>query len=74
LAFVRQRNASLVKAPVPEPLWTKRITAQYLGVSLKTLNRWMAEGKGPRARKIGVQVRYLPADVHAFVESCAVRP
>ena len=71
---MRRRNASPVTASVPEPLWNKRITARYLGVSLKTLNRWMAEGTGPRARKIGVQVRYLPADVHAYVESCAVRP
>ena len=71
---MRQENTAQVAASVVEPLWSKRITARYLGVSLKTLNRWMAEGTGPRARKIGVQVRYLPADVHAFVESCAVRP
>jgi predicted DNA-binding transcriptional regulator AlpA len=69
-----RRNTLQATASVSEPLWDKRITARFLGVSIKTLNRWMADGTGPQARKIGVQVRYLPSDVHAFVENCAVRP
>jgi hypothetical protein len=28
---------------------------------------------GPRARKIGVQVRYVPTEVFDFVERCKVR-
>lgn len=54
-----------------ETLWNKRATAKYLGVSIKTLDRWLAENRGPRGLKVGVQVRYRPADVQAFLESCA---
>ena len=54
-----------------EALWDKRATAKYLGVSVKTLDRWLAERRGPRGRKVGVQVRYHPTDVQAFLESCA---
>ena len=53
-----------------ETLWDKRATAKYLRISVKTLDRWLAEGRGPRGLKVGVQVRYRPADVHAFLESC----
>jgi predicted DNA-binding transcriptional regulator AlpA len=53
------------------PLWDKRRTARYLGVSVQCLNRWRAEGRGPTGRKVGVQVRYRPSDVEAWLERCA---
>jgi predicted DNA-binding transcriptional regulator AlpA len=54
-----------------EPLWDKRAAARYLGISAKTLDRWMAEGRGPRGRRVGVQIRYKPTDVQDFLQSCA---
>lgn len=53
-----------------EVLWDKRFVAKFLGISTKTLDRWMSKGRGPRGRKVGVQVRFLPVDVHAYLESC----
>ena len=54
-----------------DALWDKRAVARYLGISVKTLERWLGEGSGPRGLKVGAQVRFKPADVQAFVESCA---
>jgi excisionase family DNA binding protein len=54
----------------PENLWDKRVTARYLGVSVKTLDRWMSEKRGPKGLKVGVQVRFRPADVQAYLASC----
>jgi predicted DNA-binding transcriptional regulator AlpA len=54
-----------------ESLWDKVHTAKYLHISVKTLDRWNAENRGPRGLKVGVQVRYRPADVQAFLESCS---
>ena len=35
-----------------EALWNKPVTAKYLGVSIKTLDRWLAEGRGPAPAKL----------------------
>jgi predicted DNA-binding transcriptional regulator AlpA len=54
-----------------EPLWDKVRTAKFLGISVKTLDRWLAENRGPRGRRVGAQIRYTPGDVAAYLESCA---
>jgi hypothetical protein len=41
-----------VPAPIaylPVPVVPKKIAAQYLGIALKTLEDWLAEGTGPKA-------------------------
>jgi hypothetical protein len=53
-----------------EDLWDKRRTARYLGISVKTLNRWLWEHRGPRGLKVGVQVRYRRDDILAYLDSC----
>lgn len=57
-----------------QPLWNKRQTAKFLGVSPKTLDYWLSKGRGPRAIKIGNHerafVRYRSVDVYAYLESC----
>jgi excisionase family DNA binding protein len=68
---MRHEKTCQAISTLPEPLWGKKEAALYLGVSPKTLDRWMAEGRGPRGRKVGVQIRYRPTDVQAFLESCA---
>lgn len=55
----------------PEALWNRSATAKYLGISVSTLERLIQRGRGPRALRIGAQIRFLPADVQAYLESCA---
>jgi excisionase family DNA binding protein len=58
------------KQNVPEPLWNKRDVARYLGISPATLSIWVHERRGPRFIKVGPLVRFRPADVYAYLESC----
>ncbi len=44
--------------------------ARILNVEIATLRRWRWAGKGPRFLKIGGAVRYDPADLETFIESC----
>ncbi len=54
-----------------ENLWDKRRLAVFLGVSVQTVDYWTSTGRGgPRHIKIGRLVRFRPADVAAYVESC----
>lgn len=48
---------------------TPEDVADYLGVPLQTIYFWRATGKGPAARKIGRHLRFVPADVRAYVTS-----
>jgi len=65
------RNEITSQATVADSLWDKRTTAKYLGISPKTLDRWLSENRGPKGLKVGVQVRFRSSDVQAFLESCA---
>jgi len=38
-------------------------------LSVKTLRKWRHLGRGPRFIKVGRAVRYLPADVAAWLDS-----
>jgi excisionase family DNA binding protein len=51
-------------------LFDKRAAALYLGLSVKTLDRWINEGRGPKYYKVGVLVRYRREDLIAFLEAC----
>ncbi len=52
----------------PDQLWDKRRLAQFLGVSIATVDRWTSHlGGGPPYVKVGDLVRFVPADVQAFV-------
>lgn len=50
-------------------LWTQRETADYLGVSEKSLERWRWAGEGPAYVKAGRRVRYRAADVVAYLDA-----
>ena len=52
-------------------LKNKRWAANYLGVSLGTIERMIASGKGPRFIKVGYLVKFRPEDLAAFVEQNA---
>jgi len=55
---------------VENKLWSVEDVAEFLGVPVKTLYRWRQTGYGPKGRRVGRYVRYKPADVVAWVDSC----
>ena len=52
-------------------LMTEESGAQYLGgekpLSIKTMQRWRLDGKGPVFRKIGRLVRYAQEDLDKYL-------
>jgi predicted DNA-binding transcriptional regulator AlpA len=63
--------------PIPttgQILMNEKDAAAYLSWSVKTLQARRHLCKPPRYRKIGRSVRYVLADLQAFVESCTVEP
>ena len=52
-------------------LLTKKETSRFLSISIKTLDRWIYERRGPKYYKVGgVLVRYRNKDLIAFLEAC----
>lgn len=51
------------------PLATAKQVAAYLGVPVGTLHNWRLKGYGPRAARVGRDLRYAWADVDAWVEA-----
>lgn len=45
---------------------------ELLGVTETTLARWRVEGRGPKAYKVGRNVRYRPSDVTEWLEARAL--
>jgi len=43
--------------------------ADFYDVSLGTVRRWRAEGRGPRYKKLGSLVRYSLEDLHGWLAS-----
>ncbi len=50
-------------------LWSVEDVSYYLGVPISTLYQWRCAGHGPRGRRVGRYLRYIPADVKAWVAS-----
>lgn len=50
-----------------EGLWSVDDVSTYLGIPVKTLYQWKWRGEGPPVRKIGRHLRYVPAEVRAWV-------
>lgn len=50
------------------PLLREHEAAEYLNVSTKTLQNWRSRGVPPRYRKLNGAVRYVLADLLAFVD------
>ena len=53
-----------------EQLLSEMEMARKLGVSVRTLQRWRVEGRGPKFVKIGKLVRYQEGAAATYVESC----
>ena len=53
----------------PVKLMTPRELAEFLQVDPERLYEWRRKGDGPRFVKLGRDVRYRRADVHAWLEA-----
>ncbi len=67
-------SAATARAVTPDQrradvLWSVKDAAAYLRVPPKTLYEWRYKGDGPPSHRIGRYVRYVPAEVHAWVRS-----
>lgn len=51
-----------------------RETADELGVDVRTLARWRAEGKGPAYTRIGVKVYYRRSALTEYARANEVKP
>jgi hypothetical protein len=52
----------------PEPL-TEADAAGRLGLKVATLRAWRHQRRGPAFLRLGRAIRYLPADIDAFLEA-----
>lgn len=48
--------------------------AEYLGMSVKTLQAWRFYSKGPKYLKIGRAVRYQVEDLDQFLKASTINP
>jgi|SRR5271157_1615511 len=53
----------------PQPLWRGRNVAQILGVSPKTVNKLVREGKLPCVQVTARERRFTPEQVQQYIES-----
>lgn len=53
-------------------LLTETDAAQMLGLSVRSLQGWRLNGRGPKYLKLSKAVRYSQADLTAWLESRAV--
>ena len=52
-----------------ENLLDKKQVAELLNISVKTLDLWIAQGKGPKPLYLGRLVRFTQSAVHSFIEN-----
>jgi predicted site-specific integrase-resolvase len=57
-----------------EPLMSERELARYLNLSLRTVQRWRTEGKGPPVLWAHNRPRYRKAVVDAWLQRRAEEP
>lgn len=53
-------------------LLNEKQAAEYLGLSVKTLQGWRQQRKGPNYMKIFRNVRYSLQDIISFQENCKI--
>jgi predicted DNA-binding transcriptional regulator AlpA len=59
--------------PATEALLSPESVAAFLSIPVKTLYQWRYKGVGPRGLRIGRHLRYLPADVEAWLKEVQER-
>jgi predicted DNA-binding transcriptional regulator AlpA len=48
--------------------WTESEAARFLGISSSGLRKWRNNRTGPKFVRLGRLIRYIPADVEAWLE------
>ena len=59
---------------ISQQLITEKEAAQFLSVSLRTIQNWRFRNRGPKYKKLGRLVRYSVADLSAYAEGKTVTP
>ncbi|WP_181951993.1 helix-turn-helix transcriptional regulator [Pseudovibrio ascidiaceicola] len=54
---------------VENALITEAAAADYLGISIRTIQAWRVRGGGPIFVKMGKTVRYRSSDIQNWIES-----
>lgn len=54
-----------------KPLLNEHRAAEVLGVSVRTVQRWRVEGKGPVYAKLGKRVAYAEESLQDYIEKCS---
>jgi predicted DNA-binding transcriptional regulator AlpA len=65
---MEETNELINDHPQHAPAMNETAAAQLLGLSVATLRAWRHRKQGPRFVKFGRSVRYLAADLKAFIE------
>jgi len=60
---VERRGRPLTATTPPPALWDTKDLAEFLGVSVRTIEAWRLKGAGPEAMRIGKHLRWDPAVV-----------
>ena len=47
---------------------TEEQVAEYLGIPRRTLGQWRYKGTGPRYRRVGRYIRYVPSDLISWLQ------
>lgn len=50
-----------------EPLMTTKDLAEFLAISVRTIEHWRLHGDGPPAYRVGRHLRYRASDVEAWL-------
>ena len=59
---------------------SRKVAAELLGINVRSLDRWRAEGRGPAFLDLSIGkgkkscIRYLYSDIIAFLESARIKP
>lgn len=53
----------------PDALLTEEQTAQFLNISVRTLQAWRIKLAGPRFVRVGRAIRYRRSDLTAWIEA-----
>lgn len=58
----------------PEALLSEIQAADFLNLSIRTLQAWRAQGRGPSFVHAGRSIRYRLADLHSWISANTIDP
>ena len=71
---VSDQHSPLLEVPnLVSPLLTEKQIAEFLNLSVKTIQAWRVTGRGPRFHRLGRSIRYDSQEVRAWIAQNGVR-